>query len=135
MTAAEKKLIIEKGSDYLAMFRVPHDDGITTRDLTGWTWEVKVYKVTDVSNPVAVVTGLAGSRGEDVANGNVDIYLDSASAIQSLPCKPDSQTESILVDDPFATEYNYRYTITLIEGGSSPKREMRIARGKLAVRV
>lgn len=128
MTAAEKKVVLEYGSDYLLQLKIKDDDGINNRDVRNWTWQFKIYNATTA---VQVGTTFSGTipDNDDSLNGTVDILIDSGSVTV------DTYPTLVTGDDPFATQFNYFYTLTLVEDGATPKREMRVLRGKLAVRL
>lgn len=43
MTAADKKIILEHGSDYVLRLKIKADDGINNRDMSNWTWKFDIY--------------------------------------------------------------------------------------------
>lgn len=136
MTAAEKKIILEHGSDYLLQLKIKADDGLNDRDVSGWTWVIKIYNASTAvlaSTITGQVPDYVGTVDvpNPAENGLIDILIDSAS-IDSLP------TLVQQVTDPFATEYNYYYTLTITDNPvatSDNRRDMRLLRGKLAVRL
>lgn len=134
MTAAEKKIILEKGSDYRLQLLIKDDGGIANKDLDGWSWVFNVYSKTDVTTPAYTFSSeFSGDfPGEDLTNGACTVHIDSASTSTMNTLIPEGE-------DPFMTDYNYYYTLTLSgpegTGTLDDNREMRVLRGKLAVRV
>ena len=136
MTAAEQKIILEIGSDYRLQLKVKDDDGINDRDLTGWGFKFvilntdgTVYKT--VSSVFA--DGVEGNVASKLVNGECVIVVDSTETSTMV-------TGIIVGGNIFDTEYNYFYTLTLYEVGSTMvpslgEREMRVMRGKLAIRI
>lgn len=49
MTAADKKIILEKGSDYVMLVTIPADDGINTVDMHGWGLVFEVFDKTGIA--------------------------------------------------------------------------------------
>lgn len=137
MTAAEKKIILEQGSDYRIQLRVKADDGINDKDLDGWTWTFKIYNKDGTVYPIAgdplTDVPFDGTfAGDDLLNGQGTVNIDSliTAAIDT------GITGNV---NPFDTEFNYYYTLTIkgteSPANSEPSREMRIMRGRLAVRI
>ena len=128
MTAADKKIILEHGSDYVLRMKIMADDGINNRDMSAWTWAFEVYNNLGVKQDPYKVTGTFDSTTETV-NGDVTIVIDSAH-INTIP-------PAVTGDDAFATQYNYYYTLTVTEPGatSDVRRDMRLLRGRLSVRL
>ena len=133
MTAAEKKIILDKGSDYRLQLKIKDDDGINDRDLTGWGFKFIIYSL-DGTEYTSIDKLLSGAfSGDDLVNGACTIDIDST--LTSTYSTAIAGTE-----DVFSTLYNYYYTLTLYEDGANldnaiDTREMRVARGKLAVRL
>lgn len=128
MTAADKKIVLEHGSDYVLRMKIMADDGINNRDMSGWSWVFEVYNKVGTKQTDYAVTGTFGST-TDTVNGDVTITIDSTH-VSSIP-------PAVTGDDAFATQYNYYYTLTVTEPGatSDVRRDMRLLRGRLAVRL
>ena len=128
MTAADKKIILEHGSDYVLRLKIKADDGINNRDMSNWTWKFDIYNSTGVKLTTPVIDGTFPDN-EDTVNGDVTILIDSAVIGQIPPL--------VTGDDAFATQYNYYHTLTVTEPGTGTVgvRAMRLLRGKLAVRL
>lgn len=133
MTAADHRTIIEKGADYKIEIQVS-ENGIDMKDVTGYTVAM-VIKYQDAQGAIAVLDTIAGYLVEDTVgsgtylNGNVAVVIDKAV----------TATYATLVGaelNPFTTEYNYFYTIDITEDDavSAGKDNIRILRGKLAIR-
>ena len=128
MTAADKKIILEHGSDYILQLKIKDDDGINNRNMSNWTWTFDVYSKAGVIIPTHTSTGVIPAN-DDSVNGEVTVLIDSA--------KIDTIPTAIAGDDAFATQFNYYYTLTVVQPGtpSTSVRAMRLIRGKLAVRL
>lgn len=132
MTAAENKIILDKGSDYRLQLKVKDDDGINDRDLTGWGWKFQMLN-TDGTSYALVEDVFTGTySGDNLAAGSGTIAIDST---VTAPLLTGNSAETV-----FDTEYNYFYTLTLYEDGVNKDndvatREMRVMRGKLSIRV
>ena len=135
MTAAEQRIVLEIGSDYRLQLKVKQDDGINDRDLTGWG-----FKFVILSNDGTVyrtissvfTDGVGGNEASKLVNGECVVAIDST--------ETNTMVTGITGDNIFDTEYNYFYTLTLYEVGSTMvpslgEREMRVMRGKLAIRI
>lgn len=148
MTSDEKKIILDKGSDYKLLLTIPADDGINERNIAGWKWEFVLYDATTgekisgngITNGV-IASATLSTAADDFTNvdapiinqanhGKLDVVIDSA-VTSTL------DTKIVGDEDKFGTYFRYFYTLTIYElplvAGVS--REMRLARGKLAVRV
>jgi hypothetical protein len=139
MTSAEKRIVLEQGSDYRLQLYVKSDDGIGNRDLTGWSWTMRLYRAADGEDvtPIGLVNvPFSGTFvGDDLANGKCTVHIDS-----TVTTMPDGLSTLIPSgEDMFDTQFNYYYTLTLkgTEGSGTldDTREMRVMRGKLAVRI
>jgi len=129
MTSAEKKIILEHGSDYVLRMKIMADDGINNRDMSNWTWKFEVYDGSGDKLDANTVTGTFDAN-TDTENGDVQILIDSA--------KIDAIDTAVTGDDAFATQYNYYYTLTVTDDTSNTsdnRRDMRLLRGRLAVRL
>lgn len=135
MTSAEKKIILDKGSDYRLKLRVKSDDGIGNKDLTGWGWVFTIYSK---DNPTTAVRTFSGTftgtfEGDSLVNGRGTVFIKSEG-----PDGTSTLPTGIVGDSPFLTEFNYYYTLTISgaeTNGQDNSRQMRVLRGKLAVRV
>ena len=133
MTAANHKIIIEKGATFKIDIQVS-ENGIVMKDLLGWTVHFALMHDVD-----GIVTEAYTQLGELVPdelspddapdspptylNGNITVKIDGSN----------TGTLATLVDpalDPFITEYNYFYHIDIKDGTD----EIRVLRGKAAVR-
>jgi len=136
MTSAEKRIVLEQGSDYRLQLYVKSDDGRGNRNLTGWAWTMRLYKAADgvdVTPTGLVNVPFSGAFvGDHLEEGKCTVHVNST-VTSSLPTLIPSG------EDMFDTQFNYYYTLTLIgtEGSGTPDntREMRVMRGKLAVRI
>jgi len=133
MTAADHRAIIEKGADYRIDIQVS-ENGIDMKDVTDYTVEM-VIKYQDTNGDIAILDSIAGVLVEDTEgsgtylNGNIAVVIDKAI----------TATYATLVDtalSPFTTEYNYFYSIDITEdvAVSAGKDNIRVLRGKLAIR-
>lgn len=139
MTAAEQKIILEIGSDYRLQLKVKQDDGINDRDLTGWGFKFVILKSDGTGYdtiPGIFTDGIQGNTASQLTNGECTVSIDAV--------KTEDYVTGITGDNIFDTEFNYFYTLTLYEDGNSmkssdpvsnTKREMRVMRGKLAIRI
>jgi hypothetical protein len=134
MTSAEQKIILDKGSDYRLQLYVKDDNGLSNKDLTGWGWVIKVYAIGNVDTAYKTFSATFDGdfSGDDLANGRCTVHInsvDTGSMVTGIPAE----------EDPFSTQYNYYYTLTLTGPESVDQldtvREMRVLRGKMAVRV
>ena len=133
MTASENKIILDKGSDYRLQLKVKDDDGINDRDLTGWGWKFVILNKDGTTNDTISAAFPGTYTGDDLSNGACTVAIDST--ITAL-----MNTAIIIADNVFNTEYNYWYTLTIYQDGAGldndlATREMRVLRGKLAIRV
>lgn len=131
MTAADKKIILEHGSDYVLRMKIMADDGINNRNMANWEWMFEVYDKTGAKVNAYKATGVF-TDNEDTVNGDVQILIDSTHI--------DTMATGVTGTDAFATEYNYYYTITVTEphtvgAVTTTYRSIRLLRGKLAVRL
>ena len=135
MTAAEEKIVLDIGSDYRLQLKVKDDDGINDRDLTGWGWAMNIYAKDNATVAAYALTSTfdGGFTGDDLLSGACTVHIDS-----NVTTGTGSMATGITGPDPFITEYNYVYTLTIsgAEGSTSDtNREMRVMRGKLSIRV
>jgi hypothetical protein len=115
---------------------VKSDDGIGNRDLTGWTWTMRLYKAADggdVTPDELVEVPFSGTfAGDHLEEGKCTVHVDSTVTSGLSTHIPSDE-------DMFDTQFNYYYTLTLKgtegSGTSDDTREMRVMRGKLAVRI
>lgn len=150
MQAAERHIIIDKGADFTIKLKVTEGIG-SPKDLTGYIPKMRLMKTTaDESIAYASENGgsvIFGTNPEyivegvitDATNGEFEVIIDSSATSNidtNLPDFIDDQGNSQPNKNPFATEYTYFYSIDLLQGGSAiNKEELRILRGKCAVRV
>jgi hypothetical protein len=133
MTSAEKKIILDKGSDYRLQLYIKSDDGIGDRDLTGWGWVMTIFAKDDPTIAVSTLSATFDGNfsGDDLVNGRCTVHVDST-VTAGLPTGIETTAY------PFLTEYSYYYTLTVtgseLPGSLDPTRQMRVMRGKLAVR-
>ena len=136
MTAAEHRIIIEKGADFKITLRVTKD-GINAVDLSSdgaaanWSYTFSLRKIVD--GELVDVTGfpmtnelISAGTPDPLANGVFQIVIDKA-ITGALPTLVTS-------DDPFATEYNYYYAIDINEVSGGTK-DLRLLRGRCSVRA
>ena len=146
MVAPDHKIIIDKGSDYQILIQVP-ETNMSIKDVRGWTWTFKIYnqgkgpdspelyKTYSMSCPAYTndLNSLDYTNDYDeiqAANGWVNIRIDASDTATLL-------TGISAEVDSFATEYNYRYTIDIVDGNVTPgldSEEIRILRGRCAIR-
>jgi len=146
MTAADHKIIIEKGADFT--IEVQAYEGLTPKDLSTDSWTVVmniqhldadntiVSTNTEEVSPKAPSVYAVGSIIDDV-NGIVQIRIDNTDTI-NLPTGINDDTFLGKTDQtdisPFSTEYNHFYTITLVNATTNTE-DLRLLRGKCAIRV
>ena len=151
MQAAERHIIIDKGVDFTIKLKVTEGIG-SPKNLSGYIPKMRLMR-TDADGSIAYASQTSGSvifgtaspayivEGTitDVTNGEFEVIIDSSltSTIDTnLPDFIDDQGNSKPNKNPFATEYTYFYSIDLLQGGSAVnKEELRILRGKCAVRA
>lgn len=154
-TAADHKIIIEKGADFKIDLRVT-TDGINPFLLTDYTGTMYlmyhktngtledysddqlmyvyvdsgVYTESDTRTPI-----ISNVAPTDAGNGEITIELDGT-VTDKLPSDPDGSS-NILDRNKFATEYNYFYYIEVVNPGGDGADDdiVRVLRGKAAVRV
>lgn len=141
MIAPTHKIIIDKDADYEIWIQVP---ATTTSSLnvSGYKWIFQLYnsKGAKLVNAAPIIysftdtcPGTVENPDTDSIDGWVKVKIDSAKTTK-LPTNPTDTDETT-----FNTVYNYRYTITIKEDteveDTSTTKELRIARGKCAVRV
>jgi len=132
-TAADHRIIIEKGADFKINVQVS-ENGITNKDLTGFTVEM-VIKYEDPQGVITELDTIIGELVEDAPgsgtylDGNISVTIDKAvTATYATRITPPVS--------PFATEYHYFYNIDINEGVvTADKENLRVLRGKCAVRV
>ena len=133
MTAADHRIIIEKGADYSIEIQVS-ENGIVMKDVTGYS-VLMVIKFQDSNGDIQVRDTIAGILVEDTEgsgtylNGNIAVVIDKA----ITATYPTLLATGL---NPFTTEYNYFYTIDITEDDavSVDKENIRVLRGKCAVR-
>lgn len=133
MTAGNHKIIIEKGADFKIDLQVS-ENGIDMKDLTGYTIEM-VIKYADEAGAVQTLDTIAGALIEDTPgsgtylNGYCEVIIDKA-VTATYPTRVGTDLNA------FATEYNYHYHIEVTEdvAVSAGKENLRILRGKAAIR-
>lgn len=135
MTAAEHRIIIERGADFSLRFRATMD-GVSAINLTGSTVRFDLRYVDEDGNDEAQVIP-AGAAGlttgvYNVADGEGFVLIDKV-ATALIPTR-------VIGDNPFGTEFRYYYTVTIedIDMGLNPDIKangIRILRGRCAVRL
>lgn len=151
-TAADHKIIIEKYTDFKIDLRVTIDginaynlgptesnDGIT--NTTGYTPKMYLmynnsgvvnYVKSDGTSAGTTKTAIySGSALADSLDGNFSVILDDA--VTDLLNPVFSGTTEVLTNNPFATEYNYFYSIDLENATAAPL-DIKVVRGKAAIR-
>lgn len=160
MQAADRNIVIDKGVDFTIRLKVTEGIG-SPKDLVGYTPKMKLMKTDSNGNvlyasenaveftsiPAYIVNGVLLSDGVDDSGnqlpagqgGKFEIIIDAAvtSVIDTnLPIYLNGIGEPLNSNNPFATEYTYFYSIDLIQnGGGVNKEDLRILRGKCAVRI
>ena len=139
MTAAEHKLVIDKGSDFTLLLKVKTNlSGLSYDNLTGYSYTFNIYKPdsdsTDGLTLAHTFTKNVSDFGGrvDPAQGELLVYIDATDTAQMETLNPK--------DKPFDTLYNYYYTIQLEGPSSSDEYEQTrdkqtILRGRLSVRI
>ena len=133
-TAANHRIIIEKGSDFQITIQVS-DNGIDMKDLNGYTVEMTI-QYQDTEGLIQVLDTIAGvlvpdePGGHTYLNGYFKVVIDK-STTAGYPTRVSSDLNQ------FITEYNYNYHIDITENStvSVGKENLRVLRGKCAVRV
>jgi len=134
MQAAEKKLVIEKGADFYLKIAVTEGIG-TQKDLTGASVVMRIMKHNKEDGNIYYIQPngeLTTTKYEfagtvnDAPNGECSVLID-----KDITSKFDTGVSSS--DNVFMTEYNYFYTIDIV--GAPNGEDMRILRGRCAVRV
>ena len=150
MQAAERHIIIDKGVDFTIKLRVTEGIG-SPKNLLGYIPKMRLMR-TNADGSIAYASGDGGSvifgpnpayiavgAITDATNGEFEVIIDSsvtANIDTNLPDFIDDQGNSKPNKNPFATEYTYFYSIDLLESGlAASKEELRILRGKCAVRA
>lgn len=131
-TAGNHKIIIEKGADFNIDVQVS-DNGIVHKDVTGFTVTMTIKYVDDVG-AIQVLDTINGSIVPDdpslpevdwtYLNGYINVNIDKL-ITAGYPTRVPANL------DPFATSFEYNYSID-INGGTSE--DIRVLRGKCAIR-
>jgi len=154
MQAAERKLVIDKGSDFKLKLHVTEGIG-SPKNMDGWSYTMQIMYAYDKARDAAATPPNDGTimyLKVTSSNGSYTVAGDQlrAGAGFTGPTKPDTSgiviitidkelTDKMLTrikksDNPFNTEYNYHYSITVNQPNADGE-DMRLLRGKLAVRV
>jgi len=139
MKAAEKKIVIEKGADFNLKITVTEGIG-TAKNISDHTMGMKIMKQDSNGNIVYLHPGNNTEGAEfnsipytfegsvtDAVNGECNIPIDK-DVTASFPL-------STTGNDVFATEYSYNYIIDLVSTDIGNGEDMRLLRGRCAVRV
>lgn len=124
MTAADHKIIIEKGADFVIETQVK-DGGVSNKDLTGFT--VSMELLYD-NNGTITIQGVYPGVVTDTVNGILAVTID-----KDVTATLDTRITTEQNSNVFATEYNYFYHIDI--SNSSTDEDFRVLRGKAAVRL
>ena len=137
MTAAEHKIIIEKGADFSIDIQVFEDVSVKILNATNDTVTMKLKHVVTQADINAGGAYAALSVGDvySVAIGTGTVVDASLGKINVLIDKNETaslSTRIVSADvSPFSTEYNYFYDITLV---TNTTEDIKVVRGKCAVR-
>lgn len=132
-TAGNHKIVIERGADFVIDVQVS-ENGIVHKDLAGFTVTMVIKYVDPTTKAVVTQDTITGSLVPDDAelpevdwtylNGYLMVEIDKL-ATAGYPTRLPAEY------DPFATSYEYNYSIN-INGPDSE--DLRVLRGKCAVR-
>lgn len=131
-TAGNHKIIIEKGADFDIDIQIS-ENGIVHKDVEGYTVTMTI-KSANAEGVITTLDTITGSIIPDnpeaptldwtYLNGYVNVNIDRVATAGYATLLP-------ITFDPFATSYEYFYSID-INGGDSD--DIRVLRGKCAVR-
>lgn len=132
-TAGNHKIIIEKGADFVIDVQVS-ENGIVHKNLTGFTVSMVIKYVDPITKVITIQDTIPGVLVPDnpllpvldwtYFNGYLKVIIDKA-ATALYPTRLPAEY------DPFATSYEYYYSINIIGPNSQ---DYRVLRGKCAVR-
>ena len=147
-TAADHKIIIEKGADFKIDLRVT-TDGITAYPVDSYvatmylmykdsTGDIQYVKPDGTSQNTIIKIDAVGTLPDDAntQNGEFTMLIDEGVTALLKPdpadVTPNPATASeVLGNNPFATEYNYFYYIQIDLADDN----IRVLRGKAAIRA
>ena len=132
-TAGNHKIIIERGADFVIDVQVS-ENGIVHKDLTGFTVSMDIKYADPTTKAVTTQDTIPGTlipdNPDDPAdqhtfkNGYIQVNIDKAKTA-TYPTRLPTEY------DPFATSYEYYYSINITGPDSQ---DFRVLRGKCAVR-
>jgi len=143
MTAAEKNIIVEKGSDFVIKLSITDGIGMA-KDISGFAVKMyimlqgddKTIQYLAPSGALVEPTAMQGFDGvvTEGSRGKCEVVIDKRFT-KLFPTSLPADTKDI-----FATEYSYRYHIDLDGAGGSVTESdsvdnWRVLRGKCAIRL